>query len=147
MQPLDDVARLEQLAEEADREGHVFVSRMIAEWADGANRFDGPGERAYVATVEGNVIAVGGLNVDPYIADPTIGRVRHLFVSAEHRRSGVASILLDRIVEDGRATFSVLRLRTRNPDAAAFYRARGFVEIGGEEFCTHMRELSAAGRT
>jgi GNAT superfamily N-acetyltransferase len=147
VRPLEDVGRLEHLAEEADREGHAFVSRMIAEWIDGANRFDGPGERGYVVTADGEVIGVGGLNIDPYIADPTVGRVRHLFTSAKHRRSGVATMLLDRIVKDARATFTLLRLRTRNPEAAAFYRARSFIEVPDDEFCTHARDLPVTGRT
>lgn len=142
MERLGDVDRLRPLAEEADRESHAFVSRMIAEWLDGTNRFDARGERAYSVTKDERVIGVGGLNVDPYADDPTVGRVRHLFVSLEHRRSGVASILLHRIVEDARATFSVLRLRTRNLDAAAFYRARGFLDVEGDEFCTHIQVLS-----
>lgn len=101
----------------------------------------------YVATADGRVIGVGGLNVDPYIADPTAGRVRHLFVSAQRRRSGVASVLLDRIVDDAGLTFSVLRLRTRNPDAAAFYSARGFAKVEDDEFCTHMRAVSGGKGT
>ncbi len=122
-------------------EGHSFVSRMVAEWADGSNRFDRVGERAYVALSGERVIGVGGLNLDPYISDPKVGRVRHLYVSAAHRRASVASMLLDRIVEDARVSFSLLRLRTRNPDAAAFYKARGFTEISGAEFCTHRLDL------
>ena len=53
VQPLEDVGRLERLADEADRGGHEFVSRMISDWIQGTNRFDAAGERAYVVTMDG----------------------------------------------------------------------------------------------
>lgn len=40
---LVDVADISALAKEADAEGHRFVTRLIADWLDGSNRFDAPG--------------------------------------------------------------------------------------------------------
>jgi hypothetical protein len=37
-----------------------------------------PGEALFVARVGERVVGVCGLNVDPYTAEPRVGRVRHL---------------------------------------------------------------------
>src|SRR5262245_24982248 len=96
--PLSDPAILADLAADAVADGRRMVSRLMADWVDGGNRFDGPGERAYVALAgDGRAIAVGGLNVDPFAGDPTVGRVRRLYVAAAQRRQGVASALMSRL--------------------------------------------------
>lgn len=138
-----DMTGIEELASDAESDGHRFVTRLLDEWRDGTNRFAADGECFYAARLEGKVVAVGGRNIDPYVSDPNIGRVRHLYVARSQRRRGLASLVLQRIVDDGRRHFGVLRLRTRNPEAAAFYRARGFVEVIDDEFCTHELELGA----
>jgi GNAT superfamily N-acetyltransferase len=138
-----DVADLVSLAADAAADGHVFVERMVSEWRDGTNRFERPGEHAWGVRMSGDLVAVGGLNVDPYVADVSVGRVRRLYVARATRRSGIGSILLDRIVAEASRSFSTLRLRTVNPEAAAFYSARGFKQVLGDEFCTHERHLGA----
>ena len=35
---------------------------------------------------EGRLVGVCGLNVDPYLDDPSVGRVRHLYVLVAARR-------------------------------------------------------------
>ena len=119
-----------------------MVSRLIADWRSGADRFARPGERAYIAIVDGEVIGVCGLNIDPYIDDPLVGRVRRLYVAVSHRRASIGSMLVDRIVADANGVFSRLRLRTHSPAAAAFYRMRGFTDVSGDEYCTHQKVLS-----
>jgi N-acetylglutamate synthase-like GNAT family acetyltransferase len=143
---LEEISAIEQIAplvSDADADGHRFVKRMVAEWHDGTNRFASPGEHLYGVHCEGTIVAVGGLNVDPYLADSAVGRVRHVYVARSQRRSGVGSMLLHRIVEDAHGVFDLLRLRTYNPDAAAFYVARGFSEVREDEFCTHELQLGA----
>ena len=143
---IDEIADIDQiaaLASDADADGRVFVTRMLVEWREGTNRFDRPGECLWGVREEGELVAVGGLNVDPYVSSEQVGRVRHVYVARAKRRSGVGSILLDRIVGAARISFSLLRLRTFNPDAAAFYVARGFTEVAGDEFCTHELRVGA----
>jgi N-acetylglutamate synthase-like GNAT family acetyltransferase len=134
---LTDPGELRALAEEAEAEGHGMVERLVREWASGENRFDGPGERAYVARVAGRVCGVCGLNIDPFAGDERVGRVRRLYVSAGLRRQGVGSALLGALMRDARGDFGELRLRTHDAGAAAFYEARGFVAVAGVERCTH----------
>ena len=80
--------------------------------------------------------AIGGLNQDPYLQSPGIGRVRHLYVDPEYRRRGYARSLTQAIKAAGKAQFRVLRLRTRNPEAVRFYESLGF-EAVEEESATH----------
>jgi N-acetylglutamate synthase-like GNAT family acetyltransferase len=77
-----------------------------------------------------------GLNVDPYVDDSTVGRLRHLYVHPDHRRRGVAAALVDRCLVDAGETFARVRLRTSSPVADAFYRSIGFEAIDDED-ATH----------
>jgi GNAT superfamily N-acetyltransferase len=141
IRPLEDVDDIAGLATLADAEGYPFVTGFITDWKDGSNRFDRPGECAFVGLVDGEVVGVCGLNIDPYTHDSTIGRVRHLYVATSHRRTGIASKLVGQIVGRAHGSFTLLRLRTRNPEAAAFYEARGFERVDGDEYCTHAMRL------
>ncbi len=118
-----------------------MVSRLISDHRDGSNRFNAAGERLYIAEADGRVLGVCGLNLDPYVADASVGRVRRLYVSVAQRRLGVGSVLVDQVVSDARGTFARLRLRTYDPIAAAFYVSRGFGQVGDDEFCTHQIAL------
>src|SRR5262245_24926432 len=72
-----------------------FVRRLADEWASGTNRFDRPGEVLFVAWADGRLIGACGLNVDPYTQAPGVGRVRHLYVLTDYRRSGVGRRLVE----------------------------------------------------
>ena len=77
-----------------------------------------------------------GLNIDPYAEGRDQGRVRHLFVSAPHRRAGVGRMLVETVIDRARGYFTVLN--TRAPaEAFVFYERLGFQRVAGEEFVTH----------
>ena len=107
-------------------EGFHFMNRLIVAWEDGSNRFDRPGEGYFGACHGGRMVAAGGLNRDPYCADPDVGRVRHLYVCPSARRSGAGTALMSAISGAARTNFSLLRLRTTTARGAAFYEALGF---------------------
>jgi predicted GNAT family acetyltransferase len=135
---------LADLASDAEAEGWRMVSRLIAEWADGRNRFSAPGEHAYVAVAEGGrPVAVGGLNADPFGDDPTVGGIRRLYVARSHRRRGVASALMRQLSADAAGHFRMLHLRTDSAEASAFYEAIGFTRVLGDPNCTHRRSVVA----
>jgi GNAT superfamily N-acetyltransferase len=138
---LSAVDSLQWLAADADADGHRMVSRLIEEWINQANRFDCLGERLYCAIIDGQICGVCGLNRDPFANDPTVGRVRRLYVATAHRRQGVASSVLWQLVSDAKAHFHLLHLRTHDPRAAAFYESIGFSPVHGEPTCTHRRSL------
>ena len=101
-----------------------------------------PGEALYAAYAGDQMVGVGGLNVDPYIDDSGAGRVRHLYVLADWRGRGVGRGLMQQIVDEARGHFSMLTLRTFNPDAARFYVAIGFEAVSDVESVTHRLVLT-----
>ena len=131
----------EELRLEASREGFGFIDRLAAEWQDGANRFDGPGEM-FLGVFEkgGAMVAVGGLNRD--FAYPSgVGRLRHLYVRRAFRGQGIASALVERLEAHAKETFRTIRLRTDTADAARFYTKRGYEPVDSET-ATHVLRLS-----
>lgn len=130
-----------ELLELSLREGHDLVQRLVVDWRDGSNRFDQPGEEVLAARIGPRLVGVGGLNRDPYIDDPTVGRIRHLYVSPEARGRGVGRVLVMTLVDHARATFERVRLRTTGLGASEFYRALGFEETPDESDSTHQIRL------
>ena len=134
-------ACLGALIAESEAAGLRFVRRLADEWTDGTNRFDRAGEALFVARIGDEVVGVCGLNVDPYATAPATGRVRHLYVGVAHRRRGVGGRLVAGVIEAARGRFDHLRLRTRNPEAAALYERLGFRRRDDVADCTHVMEL------
>lgn len=129
------------LIAESEAGGLRLVRRLIDEWTSGANRFDRPGEALFVARIAGEIVGVCGLNLDPYAAAPTIGRVRHLYVLLAHRRRGIGRRLMGEVVAAARGRFDRLHLRTRNPAAASLYERLGFRRRDDVPDCTHVLDL------
>ena len=124
-------------------EGHRLIERAITEFNSGANRFDREGEALFIATDGGGrVIGVCGLNIDPFLNNPRIGRVRHLYVLPTHRRQGVARALVSTVIAAARPTFDCLRLRTRVAGADALYRFAGFLPSSADPLATHVLKLA-----
>lgn len=79
------LAEIESLLVESRAEGYNFVDRLADDYADDSNRFDKPGEALFGVYADGRLIAVGGLNRDPYLPDANAGRVRHVYVLAAYK--------------------------------------------------------------
>jgi GNAT superfamily N-acetyltransferase len=138
--PLD---ALTPLVDESERAGATFVRRLVDEWRSGANRFDRPGEALFGLRIEGRLIGVCGLNVDPYTDAARVGRVRHLYVLQAFRGHGAGRRLVREVIDAARPAFDVLRLRTSNPAAARLYEAMGFRPTAGSaEHATHVMPLT-----
>jgi len=139
--PLRDelpLAQMEALLAESRAEGHNFVDRLVDDFMDGSNRFDQPGEALFGVYAGGQLVAVGGLNRDPYLPDENAGRVRHVYVLPAFRRQGAGRLLMHAIIAAARSShFRLLTLRTLNPVADTFYRALGFRRDSDVEEATH----------
>ena len=135
---LDD---LEPLLLESIEQGFDFVEKLAAEYISGANRFDQPGEALFGVYDDQRLIAVGGLNRDPYLQDGHTGRVRHVYVLSTWRRQGVGSRLVQRIIQEARLYYRRLTLRTLNPEAYPFYSALGFQTKPSVPNATHHLDL------
>jgi GNAT superfamily N-acetyltransferase len=129
------------LVAESEQAGLRFVHRLVEEWASGRNRFERPGEACFAALVDGRIVGVCGLNVDPYTAEPRVGRVRHLYVLSAYRKLGVGERLVGEVIAASRGQFGILRLRTQNETAARLYERMGFRRCADLADCTHLMEL------
>jgi len=134
--------RLAPLIAESEQHGLRFVRRLADEWTAGTNRFDRPGEALFLARSGERVVGVCGLNIDPYAAQPKVGRVRHLYVLSAYRRLGIGQQLVTQIVETARGRFERLRLSTSNPEAARLYERLGFRPRADVADCTHAMEMT-----
>lgn len=114
------------LLEASLAEGYDFVERLITDWNDGSNRFDRPGEVLLQVRDGLALVAIGGLNVDPYLDDASVGRIRHVYVLPSARRFGVGSVLIRSLLACARTDFARVRLRVGTPRGRPFYEALGF---------------------
>lgn len=132
------------LLAESEREGWQFVRKLMGEWASGANRFDRPGEMLLGAWADGVLAGVCGLNIDPYAGDPSIGRVRRLYILGPYRGRGVGRMLVEAVVEAARSSFRTLRVRTECPIAGRLYLRLGFLPVVDSADCTYTLDLASS---
>lgn len=118
---------LQPLLVESRTQGFRFLDTLVDEYGNGGNRFDRPGELLLGVYEDNNLVAIGGLNRDPYLSDDTVGRVRHVYVLSERRGQGIGRLLVEKIISEARGRYQLLTLRTYDMPAAAFYEALGFV--------------------
>ncbi|MFI5010722.1 MAG: GNAT family N-acetyltransferase [Hyphomicrobiales bacterium] len=120
------------LIAEASGQGYEFVERFHTAWLNGDEHCVGPGEGLFAAFVDGRLAGMAAVMADPYARAPNVGRLRHVFVMEAARRKGVAAALVETCLERGRV-FELIRLRTRNPDAARLYQRLGFTPVALED--------------
>ncbi len=110
---LDLPSDIEDLRAEAAVEGFHFVDRLIFEWQSGRNRFLQRAEVFLGAFRAAELVAVGGLNRDPYADQDGIGRLRHLYVRRSARHTGAGSALVRQLLTKAEDAFHLVRLRTQ----------------------------------
>jgi GNAT superfamily N-acetyltransferase len=132
------------LLSESEQFGSRIVRRLVEEWDNGVNRFDRPGEALFGGWVDGRLVGICGLNVDPYANNERVGRVRHLYVLAAFRRQGVGRQLVLRVIQAAHERFGDLRLRTNSLTAARLYEGLGFRPSGDSGDYTHVATLAAS---
>ncbi|WP_027055397.1 GNAT family N-acetyltransferase [Mesorhizobium erdmanii] len=126
----------DRLKDESRLEGYWMLVRLADGWASGRNIFHKRGEALYGAWHGRELAGVCDLNIDPYVEGGDQGRVRHLFVSAPHRRAGLGRMLVETVIDRARRYFIMLNTRAP-PQAFVFYERLGFQRVEGEEFVTH----------
>jgi GNAT superfamily N-acetyltransferase len=130
VRPISELpADFEALRAEAAEDGFGFLDRLARDWLSGENRFNQTGERLVGAFAGDRLIAVGGVNRDPYAESASIGRLRHLYVLKDWRTAGVGRALVQGLLQHAESAFNEVRLRTDTDAAAAFYRQCGFMAV------------------
>lgn len=107
---LDEVL-IAHLIEESLSQIFRFVERLFQENSSGVNNFDKPGEALFAALLNSRVIGIGGLNQDPYLNDPNIGHLRHLY---------------GQIIHEARRHYRLLTWRADMLSSTRFYQVLGF---------------------
>jgi GNAT superfamily N-acetyltransferase len=132
---------IEQLNALANLEGLRFVARLVEEFRAGSNTFSDLGEALFEVRAAGELIAIGGLNIDPYTSNRSVGRVRRMYVHPEHRSRGIGMALIEAIEGHAHGKFDLLRLRTDNEAASRFYVRVGFSPVTGLSEASHVKRL------
>jgi uncharacterized damage-inducible protein DinB/GNAT superfamily N-acetyltransferase len=134
------------LLQQSEASGYRFLRRVVDEWQSGVTRFDRLGEALLGVEINGRLVGVCGLTVDPYLNDPRVGRVRNVFVLAEYRRHGLGRLLVLEAIKLAHGHFDLLRLRGEEPGPAKLYEALGFRVCSGIPNCTHVLEFEPHDR-
>ena len=131
-----DARKFAPLLKKSQSEGYNLVLRLTENWENGSNRFDKQGEALFAAEHENRLLGVGGRSLDPYLEEPGVIRVRHVYVLPEWRHLGIGNALMKKILDIPQGLFQKVTLRTLNPNARKFYEQLGF-EAVGEDAVTH----------
>src|SRR5881275_217144 len=133
MKPSDDPLELEPVLDalpvgfdalraEALAEGFRQVERLAADWEAGRTRFDRDGEALLAARLNGVLVGIGGLTIEPVV--PGALRMRRFYVRRALRRIGVSRQLVTVLLAgaDGDRSITV----NAAPASIAFWESLGF---------------------
>lgn len=128
---VDDLRKeaIEDLVELSKDEGFNFLSRLVNEWENGKNRFEGEHEKLYKVELNGKIIGIGGINKNPYSEDEKEGRIRRFYIHPNYRKRKIGTRLIRKIIEDYKLKYQKLTLRTDNEIASKFYESIGFKKV------------------
>ena len=144
VQRIDDLKKVDvsQLVSESEEQGYRFLSRLVNDYADGTNTFEKEGEGLFgVWNQEKKLVAIGGVNQNPYTENKNEARLRRFYTLGETRRKGVGSLLLTELVNHAKGNFEKITCRTESAKADKFYRANGFEAVQGVPDTTHELKL------
>jgi GNAT superfamily N-acetyltransferase len=117
------------------------VSRLVADWTNGEERFSKPGELLLAAYDGERLIAIGGLTVDPYHPTPPAMRLRRVYVLKQDRGLGVGRALASALIEHGLKRTNLLLVNAGVQDADLFWEALGFERVDRVHHSHEMRVL------
>jgi GNAT superfamily N-acetyltransferase len=133
---------LDSLVNESKEDGFRFVERLVNDYKNGSNTFNHFDEGLFgVFNEEGVLIAIGGLNNDPFSTDRSIGRLRRFYVSKVYRRNGIGSLLVKRLIDEAKKYYKILVLHTDTEQADKFYSSLGFSKGNLYPNSTHFVEF------
>jgi GNAT superfamily N-acetyltransferase len=135
-----DHAALNELAALGETEGFRFIRRFVDDLTAGRVRPNNRCEFFLGVTAGDQLVGIGGVTPDPYLQDPLVGRLRHLYVRPGHRGAGVGRLLVAQLEARAEHCYAFLRLRTDTAAAARFYEQLGYEPVTTAT-ATHQRAL------
>lgn len=131
IKPFTPSDNLEMLVNASLDEEYNFLKKLQVGINNRTNPFEGDNELLLcVKNSDGEVIAVGGIQVDPYEQDSRIGRLRHLYVHPDYRRHKFGKNILESLLVFAKNHFDEVRPKTPYEGydniASKFYEANGF---------------------
>ncbi|RYI26670.1 GNAT family N-acetyltransferase [Bacillus infantis] len=133
---------LTHLVKESKEEGFRFLERLVKDYENATNNFNKSGEFLYgLFNKEGALIAIGGVNIDPFSNNEEVGRVRRFYVSRDYRRIGLGRLLLTQIIKDAKPFYKILVLHTDTEQGDKFYTSLGFSKENIYPNSTHYLSL------
>lgn len=110
------------LRADALTEGFRQMERLAADWEAGRTRLDRDGEALYAARLNGGLVGIGGLTIEPVV--PGALRMRRFYVLPAFRRIGVGRQLVTALLAgvDGNRSITA----TAGPASIAFSESLGF---------------------
>ena len=130
-------AGFDALRAEARTEGYLFVERLATDWLADTTRFDREGEALLAARVNGVLVGIGGLTIDPVVLDAL--RMRRFYVRLAYRRSGIGRKMATALLEPARSAGGYVTVNAA-PASTAFWESLGFV-ADARDGHTHVYQL------
>ncbi|MBM7703724.1 GNAT family N-acetyltransferase [Metabacillus iocasae] len=132
----DEIAPLLQ---ESMNEGYSLIDRLANEYFSGINRFTNRGEALFgVYDEEERLIALGGINRNPYSKEEKVGRLRQFYVMKSYRRQRIGTELVQTIMDYAQNYYSTIVLSTDSREGDLFYRSLGFERTAYYEKSSHV---------
>lgn len=128
---------IDHLVKQSESEGYRFLTRLVEHFQDGTQQFDQPGEALLGVWKADELVALGGVQKNPYTEDTETARLKRFYVEPEERRHGVGSMLLTACLDKAKENFSKVTCRTDSAKADAFYRHNGFSVTTDSPETTH----------
>ena len=144
VQRIEDLKKVDvsQLVTESEEEGYRFLSRLVHDYEDGSNTFNKDGEALFgVWDGPEQLVAIGGINQNPYTNNKEEARLRRFYTLQSARRQGVGSQLLSGLKNHAKGSFKEISCKTESAKADAFYRYNGFEAVHESPDTTHVLKL------
>lgn len=134
------VDELEPLVIRSEQEGFNHLRRLVNEYIAGENTFSGEGEALYIVREQEQIIAIVGLNQDPF-SDHSTGRIRRLYVHPDYRHLGIGKQLVQKVTSEAKKFYNILVLYTNSEQASQFYLQLAFKQEHGNPHRSHYKVL------
>lgn len=132
------------LESEARREGYRHIARLIHEWSTGDIKFERDGESLLGAYVDGALVGIGGMTVDPAMSGAL--RMRRFYIRPAMRGRRIGRMLALALLDHARSRCGIVTVHAGNDGAARFWESLGF-QPHGRDGHTHLFALHGVGHS